>query len=257
MKPVLAFPYNDPDGTMLPHLLAILPDLKVHFERAYISPPPSTLKWLRQKNPLLADDFFVIFPTETDMPVGKRFAFLYQRTAVTAHPEQQIHLCFPDRLFFALKGGYREAFLADVDSLSMDDLPLIFQRSEYAWATHPKIYRRIEGIVTTVGKNLFGIELDYAWCHMVIQAKQLGRLIPFVNHPEISMVAEMAFYLQEEVKTRDVDWLAWEDPLVLNREADELKAERENSLEEINKRLNYVLPMIELLTRFSKNERKS
>jgi len=257
MKPALAFPYNDPDGTMLPHLLAILPDLKEYFEHAYISPPPSTLKWLQEKNLLLPDDFFVIFPTETDMPVGKRFAHLYQCTAETAHPEQPIHLCFLDRLTFALRGGYGESFLADVNSLTADDLPLIFQRSEYAWKTHPKVYRRIEGIVTTVGKNLFGIVLDYAWCHMVIQSKQLGRIIPFVNHPEISMVAEMAYHLQDNVKTRDVDWLAWEDPLVLNRDADELRAERENSTVEINKRLNYVLPMIEMLTRFSKNGRKS
>ena len=50
MKPAVAFPYNDPDGTMLPHLLAILPDLKEHFDRAFISPPPSTLGWLRQSN---------------------------------------------------------------------------------------------------------------------------------------------------------------------------------------------------------------
>ena len=31
MKPALAFPYNDPDGTMLPHIQAILLDLKNHF----------------------------------------------------------------------------------------------------------------------------------------------------------------------------------------------------------------------------------
>jgi len=36
----------------------------------------------------------------------------------------------------------------------------------------------------------------------------------------------------------------------------ELKKERENNLAETNKRLNYVLPMIETLTRFSANGRK-
>ena len=256
MKPALAFPYNDPDGTMLPHLQAILPDLKEHFERAYISPPFSTLEWLQQKKQLISDDFFVIFPTATDMPAGKRFADLYQHTAEIAHPEQSIHLCFPDRLSLALEGGYREPFLADITSLTEDDLPIIFQRSEYAWKTHPQIYRRIEGIVTTVGKNLFGRELDYAWCYFVIKAKQLGRIIPLTTLPNISMVAEMAYYMQDEVKTKDVDWLAWEDPFILNRDADELKREREQSLDETNKRLEYVLPMIETLTRLSKNGRK-
>ena len=70
------------------------------------------------------------------------------------------------------------------------------------------------------------------------------------------MVAEMAYYMQDEVKTKDVDWLAWEDPFILNRDADELKRERELSLDETNKRLEYVLPMIETLTRLLKNGRK-
>jgi hypothetical protein len=63
----------------------------------------------------------------------------------------------------------------------------------------------------------------------------------------------MIFYMHDEVKTREVDWLAWEDPFILGRDADELKREREQSLDETNKRLNYVLPMIEMLTRFSKD----
>lgn len=256
MKPAIAFPYNDPDETMFPHLQAFLPDLKDYFERAYISPPLSTFEWLQQKSLILPDDFFVVFPTETDMPVGKRFADLYQHTAEAAPPEQPIHLCFPDRLALALEGGYRDSFLADIDSLSIDDLPLIFQRSEYAWETHPPIYRQLEGLVTTVGMNLFGRELDYAWCYLVVQAEQLGRIVPLVRDPNLSMVAEMILYMQDEVKTRDVDWLAWEDPLIFNRAADELKHERENSPTEIHKRLDYVLPMIEILTRFSKNGRE-
>jgi len=256
MKPALAFPYHDPDETMYPHLQAILPDLKNHFERAYISPPLSTLEWLQQKNLILPDDFFVVFPTPTQMPIGKRFADLYQHTAEVAPPEQAIHLCFPDRLSLAIEGGYRESFLADVDSLTADDLPLIFQRSEHAWETHPRIYRRIEGIATTVGKNLFGLELDYAWCHLVVQAKQLREIIPLTTLENISMVAEMVYHMQDNIKTRDVDWLAWEDPLVLNRDTDELRQERENDPVDINKRLNYVLPMIEMLTKFSNNGRK-
>ncbi len=256
MRPALAFPYNDPDGRLFPHLQAILPDLKEHFERAYLSPPPATLGWLKQKNLLLPDDFFTVFSIETNMSVGQRFADLYQRTAAMAPPDQPIHLCFLDRLSLALEGGYRDSFLTDIDSLTADDLPLIFQRSQHAWDTHPKIYRRVERIVTTVGKNLFGLELDYAWCHLVVQAEQLGRIIPLVSHPEISMVAEMVYYMQDDIKTRDVDWLAWEDPFILNRDAKELKREREQSLAETQKRLNYVIPMIEMLTRFSKNGRK-
>jgi hypothetical protein len=70
------------------------------------------------------------------------------------------------------------------------------------------------------------------------------------------MVAEMIFHMQENIKTRDVDWLAWEDPFMLSQDAAKLKHERENSLDETNKRLRYIIPMIETLTRLSRNGRK-
>jgi len=256
MRPALAFPYNDPDGTMLPHLQSILPDLKNHFDRAHVCSPPSTLELLRQKGLILTDDFFTVYPVDGKNLIGERFAYLYRNAAEKAHPDQPLHLCYPDRVAFALEGKYRDAFLADIDSLTPDDLPLIFQRSQSAWETHPQNYRQLEGIVTTVGKNLCGRELDYGWCHIVVQAKQLHEIMPLVKNPDLSMVAEMVFYMHDTIKTRDVDWLAWEDPFILGRDAAELKAEREQSLDETNKRLGYVLPMLETLTRLSRNGRK-
>jgi len=255
MKPALAFPYNDPDGKMLPHMQAILPDLKEHFDRAYISPPPATLKRLEQVNLILTDDFFTVFPMDGEKLIGERFAHLYRQAAETAHPDQAIHLCYLDRMAFALEGEYRESFLADVDSLTDDELPLIFQRSQIAWETHPQNYRRLEEFVTAVGRNLFGKELDYGWCHIVVHAKQLREIMPLVKNPDLSMVAEMIFYMHDTIKTRDVDWLAWEDPFLLYRDANDLRQEREQSLDETNKRLKYVLPMIEMLTRLSRNGR--
>ena len=255
MKPALAFPYNDPDGTMLPRLQAILPDLKAHFERAYISPPPSTLRWLRPTGQILTDDFFTVFLMEEEKRIGETFAYLYRHAAEAAPPDQPIHLCYLDRLSFALEGSYRDSFLADTDSLSPDDLPLIFQRSDSAWETHPQNYRDLEGLVTTVGKHLFGLELDYAWCHIVACAGQLREIMALVKNHDLSMVAEMIFYLQDKVKTRAVDWLAWEDPFILKRDASKLKLEREQSMAETQKRLKYVVPMIETLTRLSKNGR--
>jgi hypothetical protein len=160
-----------------------------------------------------------------------------------------------DRLAFALEGEYRDLFLGDIDSLLPGDVPLIFQRSEAAWDTHPRNYRDLEGIVTTVGRHLFGRSLDYAWCHIAVCAGELREIMPLVKNPGLNMVAEMIFYLQENIQTRNVDWLAWEDPFILSRESSELKHERENSLEETRKRLSYTLPMIETLTRLSANGR--
>ena len=242
---------------MFHHLQAILPDLKQHFESAYICPPLSTWQHVDHMQQLQADDFFTIFPIDRDMQIGEHFAYLYQQAAEVAPPDQIIHLCFLDRLAFAMEGSYQEVFWADVDSLSNNDLPLIFQRSQLAWETHPQNYRELEGIVTTVGYHLFGRELDYAWCHIVVRAGQLREIIPLVKNPDLSIVAEMIFYLQDHIQTHDVDWLAWEDPFILGRDAAKLKHERENSFNETYKRLSYVIPMIETLNRLSQVKRNS
>jgi hypothetical protein len=254
MNPVLAFPFADPDGTLFLHLQAILPDLKNHFEHAFLCPPLSTQKHVRHMEQLQSDPFFTIFPVDREMQIGEHFAYLYRRAADAVPSDQVIHLAYLDRLAFALEGPYRETFLADIDALADRDIPMIFQRSLTAWDTHPKNYRELEAAVTTVGRNLFGLELDYAWCHLAVTAGQLREVLPHVKNPDLSMVAELVFHLQGNVHTRDVDWLAWEDPFLLNRDADELKRERENSLEENRKRLRYILPMIETLARLSKTE---
>ena len=209
MKPAISLPFNDPDGTMFHHLQVILPDLKGHFERAYLCPSLSTQGRVEHIRQLQEDDFFVIFPVDRELDVGERFSYLYQHTAEMAHPDQIIHLGYLDRLAFALGSEYRDAFLADIDSLTLQDMPLIFQRSPMAWETHPQNYRQLEAIVTAVGLNLFGRALDYCWCHIAASARQLREIMPFVKNLDISMVAEMIYYMREEVKTRDVDWLAW------------------------------------------------
>jgi ABC-type uncharacterized transport system YnjBCD substrate-binding protein len=110
-------------------------------------------------------------------------------------------------------------------------------------------------MVTTVGHHLFGRELDYAWCHIAVRAGQLREIMPGVRNPDLSMVAEMIFYLQDEIQTRTVDWLSWEDPFILQRDDAELKDEREKSPQETQKRLSYVVPMIETLIRLARARR--
>lgn len=253
-KPALVMPFSDPDGRLFRHLKASLPDLKAHFGRAYLTIPdetagrqPENVAWIR------ADDFFWLYPIAAEKPVGTHFSFLYGHAAQDAAVDQVLHLCYPDRLFFALQSGYREGFLADVDSLLPEHLPLIFQRSARAWETHPSNYVEIETFASRIGQALFGKWLDYGWCHLVVQAGQLLGFMPEIQTPGLSMVAEMVTHLQHDIHTRDVDWLAWEDPFILERDAGELKRERENSLEETQKRLSYVLPIVEMLTRFAMN----
>ncbi len=254
MKPALVMPFHDPDGMFFAHLQACLPDLKNHFGRAYLSLPASTDQRQPHIRPALqSDDFFRLYPLESEWPIGNHFGFLYRNTAQDAAPGQVLHLCYPDRLAFALRTVHRTAFLAEIDSLHPQDLPLLFHRSPAAWDTHPDNYRRIEGFVTRIGENLFSKTLDYGWCHLVVSAGELGQVMQKVTRSDLSMVAEMVLHMQHHIQVREVDWLAWEDPFMLGRDPLELKLERENSLAETEKRLSYCLPMVDEMTRFAMN----
>jgi hypothetical protein len=202
---------------------------------------------------LSADSFFTVFAMERSAPVGEHFAYLYLNAAHAAQPDEIIHLAFIDRLAFALRASFREQYLADVDSINPEALPLVFHRSAAAWKTHPANYHRLEGFVTHLGETLFGKTLDYGWCYLVIRAAELREIMPKVSHPGISMVAEIILHTQHHIHTRDVDWLAWEDPFLLARDPLELKTERENCIEEYEKRLAYCLPMAEALAKFALN----
>jgi hypothetical protein len=146
-----------------------------------------------------------------------------------------------------LQNQYQEQFRADMRNLQAAETPLIYQRSATAWETHPQNYRELEQIVTRVGEFLFGKYLDFAWCHLAIQAGQLHKLLPYIQARDFGFEAEMVLHLKEEIHTKDVDWLSWEDPFIENGDAQTLKATREASLAETNKRLSYVVPMLQLL----------
>ena len=251
MLPTIAFPIHDPDLRMFPHLQAILPDLKVLFRLAYVCPPLDTRQNAALMDWLTDDDFFTVFPMDRPTQVGEHFNHLYRNAARMADPDEIIHLAYLDRLSFILQGSHREQFLKDVSSLRSEQTPLIFQRSAAAWRTHPSNYYEIESFVTTIGKILFGRSLDYAWCHLVIQASRLNEIMPRVRNRDLSMVTEMILSLQSDVKTRDVDWLAWEDPFVLSRDPEDLRQERENDPAETQKRLAYTMPMVETLLHYA------
>jgi hypothetical protein len=65
-------------------------------------------------------------------------------------------------------------------------------------------------------------------------------------------VAEFTLAGKDVIKTKDVDWLAWEDPFIFDRDPQQLKVEKEKSVEETQKRLNYVIPILQLLSAASR-----
>ena len=253
MKPVAVIPMNDPTGIMFPHLEAITPVLKEIFARVFVSVTavtqqaiPDYMAWLKN------DTFFRAIYHETELSVGEDFLTLYANAAKACEPKQILHLCFIDRLAFALQSSYHAAFIQDIEQVTPEDTPLIFQRSEAAWATHPYNYYQLEQMVTQVGQWLFGKQLDFAWCHLALQAQQLQQMIPHIHRRDISLVAEFTLAGKDIIKTKDVDWLAWEDPFIFDRDPQQLKVEKEKSVEETQKRLNYVIPILQLLSAASR-----
>lgn len=252
MKPALVMPYHDPEGVMFPHLEAILPQLKSLFQNAILGVTPITLMAQPAAiRKLEADPFFDIFHHEPDLGVGEQFHALYTHAATVSNPLQALHLCFGDRLAFVLQSEHREAFLHDIQSITAADLPLLFARSEAAWQTHPQNYRDLEGMATRVGEWLFGKTLDFAWRHLVLQAGALAEILPTVGNPDISMLCEITLRVRATVTLKPVDWLAWEDPFFAGCDPTALKAQRESSLLETQKRLAYILPKLRLLVRAS------
>jgi hypothetical protein len=248
MQPVIVMPMHDPSGLVFPHLKAITPQLKNIFAQAFVSVTTITrekqsehVAWLE------TDDFFQILYHQTDVPIGEDFLALYTVAATSCQSHQILHLCFIDRVAFALQSDYREVFITDIQAVHHEETPLIFQRSETAWTTHPRNYLVLEQMVTQVGLFLFKKELDFAWPHLAIQAERLQRILPFIRNRDLSMVAEIVLLLKDEIQAKNVDWLAWEDPFIYARNPQELKAERERSREEVRKRLSYVVPMLQLI----------
>jgi hypothetical protein len=251
MQPAVVFPFPDSDAAMFAHLDRVLPDLKSLFTQAYVGmKPASYARQPAQVGALAGDDFFTLFPAPPGLALGDEFLHLYRQAAAAA-PGQVLHLCFVDRLTFALQTHHRSRFVEDVMATQGQDTPLIFSRSAAAWASHPRNYYVIEQFATTAGELLFGKRLDFAWCHLAICASRLGEVVKQVRNHDLSMLAEIALAVRQEASMRDVDWLEWEDPFHLHRAAHELKSERERSTAETQKRLAYVLPMLQTLLGYS------
>jgi len=258
LQPIIVFPFHDPEKVTFRHFEAITPGLKEVFSGAYVGITHVTFESCQEQiNEIGKDSFYRLFHLPPDGGVGDQFAYLYREAVKAAQPEQVLHLAFIDRLAFILLSSHRRRFIEDISAIQDGDTPLIFSRSESAWATHPRNYFEIERMVTTAGKLLFKKELDFAWCHLVVQAGQLQRVLPSVRNHDLSMVAELVLGLIDEVKTKEVDWLAWEDPFIYSRDPRELMEEREQSQEEVQKRFSYVVPMLQLLNEAANGRRDS
>lgn len=248
LLPAIVLPFHDPDGVYLPHLQTVTPHLKQLFSRAFLSISPATL----QAQPisikkLEADDFFCLNFNESGTSAGDHYRAAYVNTVKRCPPRQVLHLCDVDKVAFILQSRFKQRFIMDINSIDAAKTPLLFQRSETAWLTYPQNYREIEQLAIKLAEFMWGRYLDIAWSHLVIRADQLQQLLPGLHSRDFGLLAEMVLKLAPQLTTQNVDWLAWEDPFIYGRDADELRRERGESTVETQKRLTGIKPILQML----------
>lgn len=245
---------HDLGGEVLRALRMCTPALKELFQGTLLSLTPPTL----EAHPVLCqsfqeDDYFQVFiPRQMligNQTVGEQFRSFYTWCLQRVPPDMLVHLAFPDRVAFALLTDHAPAFIQAVTSLQVEETPLIYHRSATAWQTHPTNYRVLEDMVTRAGEMLLGKCLDFAWAHIAVQAARLSEALPKTRQNDWSFVAELVLRLEPGLKTRNVDWLAWEDPFILGLDAECLRQEREDDPEETRFRMSYVASMLQLLSK--------
>ena len=241
------FPFHDPNNIEAKFLKQILPLLKENFDNAFVSITPKTIV----SNPeaiafLQQDSFFVVNTNSDNSLIGDHFVAGYTNVVNHSRPDQILHLSSSDRMAFALL-NYKEALLNDLKNVASENSPTLFLRSSKAWSTHPTNYYAAESMVTEAGKILFSKTLDFTYCHFSLTAEQLKQALPYLTAHDLVVTSQLIFYFKDQIKTKEVDWLAWEDPFIFGKDPRQYKLERENTPAELEKRMNYVLPEIKYL----------
>jgi hypothetical protein len=244
MLPAIVLPFHDPQAVMLPYLWQLETWLKQNFANVYLGlSNPTQLNQPEAVERLQSDPFYRLTFNPPGSQPGDHYRSVYRSAVEECPPVQRLHLCDFDRPVFALLNGYRQAYLDDLAWANSQTQAVLFQRSPAAWASYPDNYREIERLVTRVGELLYDQSYDFAWSYLVLQAGDLSPVLPQINSHDFGVLIEVLLLLRPRLITRQVDWLAWEDPFILKRGANELRAERSQSRAETIKRLRGMLPL--------------
>jgi hypothetical protein len=172
------------------------------------------------------------------------------RLALRAAEGSGIYFGFIDRILYAFESEWKTRFLADLRACH--GLPLVtFERTPYAWSTHPDNYREIEQMVSRLGEWLLGINIEFGLCGLALQAQSAETLLAHSTCPSMEILGEWILLAAKHgipIAAKQVDWVLWEDPYWEGVPHDQLRAERERSAEETIRRIRMNAPFMLLLT---------
>ena len=247
MKHTIVFSIHDTSGVIFGLVEKITPTLQEIFSRAVVSITPKTEETQKMMvEEMGRNRFFELCKNEPKTIMGDHYMKAIRTALERSERDEIIHICTPDRLSLAIT-KHKNAFLKDMKDERKVEWPILYERSDFAWSTHPKNYRAIESMATTLGKILFEKELDFFWCDLAVKAELLKTIVKKVETSDFRILAELILPMKDELVIKKVDWLEWEDPFVFGREILEFKKEREMSVEEDRKRMGYVMETINWL----------
>ncbi|MFA5828477.1 MAG: hypothetical protein WC841_03935 [Candidatus Shapirobacteria bacterium] len=247
MKHTVVFSIHDTAGIIFDLVEQITPTLQEIFSRAVVSITPKTEETQeRRVEKMGRDGFFELCKNEPGTMVGDHYMKAVRTALERSEEDEVIHVCTPDRLALAIV-KHKNEFLKDMEEERKEERPILYERSDFAWSTHPINYRAIESMAANLGKILFGKELDFFWCDLAVRAGLLKTAAEKVKSSDFTVLAELILPLKDELIVKKVDWLEWEDPFIFAKEPEGFKKEREASEEENRKRLGYVVATIEWL----------
>ena len=247
---IFAFPYHDPEAKFNALFEKNFDNFEKNFDKVCISVTPPTAKNNVEFIKKLKKRGFKLIVNTDKSTVGDHYRNALKLGARYCQENERIFYGFLDRVIFDLETKWQSPFLKDLKRAENKDF-LIFERSVPAWKTHPANYREIEQIVSHVFELLSGKNFELNPCAILINKNISEKILKESKSPGWETLGEwilLAISNKTTIRSKKVDWLAWEDPFWEKANPNSLKKLREQSKEETFKRIKSNTPFLSLLT---------
>lgn len=246
-NPILTFPYHDPNGKCNKLFKKTLSKIKNIFPEIYISATPMTISKNKAFVSILEKSGCIVYKNNKNTGIGDHYRNAL-RLASNSKNYNKIFFGFIDRILFILNTNLKNQFIKDITKDS-GNLTL-YERTDKAWRTYPKTYKKIEQTVNMLSKILFDKEIELATCGFIISSDLAKNVLnkSVSNYYDVCTEWILLAHLYGiKIKTKKVNWLAWEDPFIEGVNSDKLKMLWENNQEENKKRIEMNIPFINIL----------
>ncbi len=247
---ILALPYYDPAGKHNQVFQRQLETLRSAFDAICMSVAPPTGQDNASFVQRLAEQGCLVLDNAPGSTLGDHSRQALWLALTHARAEQSIFFGFLDRVLFALETEWRDTFLQDLATYRADEC-LVLERSPLAWSTHPSNYREMEQMVSRTFQWLSGTFVELSPAALVLSRRAAHTILGQSQSASYDIWGEWVLLAMRNgipVTTRQVDWLAWEDPYWEGADPADLKRAREASQEETLKRIRMNVPILMMLT---------